>query len=120
RAGMDEHIVPVDDEGIEGAVVDDVDIDGLRAEAGGLEDRLGIGPDQSLGLGVADETRGLGGGRRDERQGKAAYGGAAKLAEDGAVGREGRSGHHSLWMVRACRLRAKMLRDLARIRRVPR
>ena len=31
RAGMDEHVVPVDDEGVEGAVVDDVDVDRLCA-----------------------------------------------------------------------------------------
>ena len=44
RAGMDEHVVPVDDEGVEGAVVDDVDVDRLSAQSGGVKDRLGIGP----------------------------------------------------------------------------
>src|SRR4029079_12157685 len=39
-AGMHEHVVTVDHEGVETAVVDNVNIDALRAEAGGGEDRL--------------------------------------------------------------------------------
>ena len=70
RAGMDEHIVPVDDEGVEAPVVDDVDLDALRAEAGGVEDRLGVSADQRFGLGVADEPGGVGRGRGDKGGGK--------------------------------------------------
>ena len=55
-AGMDEHVVPVDDEGVEGAVVDDVDVDRLSAQAGGVKDRLGIGLDQPFRLGIADHA----------------------------------------------------------------
>jgi len=56
---MHEHIVPVDDEGVEGAVVDEVDADSLRAEAGGVEDGLGVKADQRFGFGVADEPGGV-------------------------------------------------------------
>ena len=39
-AGMDKGTVPIDDEGVEGAVVDDVDVDGLSAQACGV--RIGL------------------------------------------------------------------------------
>ena len=78
RAGMDEHIVPVDDEGIEAPVVDDVDLDRLRAETRSGENRLGIGADQSFGLGVADQPRGVGRGRAHENGGKPSYQPGAK------------------------------------------
>jgi hypothetical protein len=58
-AGMHEHVVSVDDEGIEGAVVDDVDADCLRAEAGGVEDGLGVKADQRFRFGVADKPSGV-------------------------------------------------------------
>ena len=57
RAGMDEHVVPIDDEGVEGAVVDDVDVDGLSAQAGGVKDRLGVGRISAFRLGIADHAR---------------------------------------------------------------
>ena len=57
RAGMDEHVVAVHHEGVEAAVVDDVDLDALRAEAGSVEDGLGVSADQRLCFGVADDAR---------------------------------------------------------------
>ena len=67
RAGMNEHVMPVDDEGVEGAVVDEMDADALRAEAGGIEDRLGVYPDQRFGFGVADKPGGIRRSGGDER-----------------------------------------------------
>ena len=81
RAGMDEHIVPIDDEGVEGAVVDDVDVDGLSAQARGVQDRLGIGADQRFSLGIADHAAGLGRGRAHERNDQTADRGAAKVSQ---------------------------------------
>ncbi len=95
RAGMDEHVVAVDDEGVEGAVVDDVDVDVLRAEPGGIEDRLRIGAQQRFRLGVADQSGGgIRRGRRDQRQREPNDGGAAKAlqglgAHEGGLGRHG-------------------------------
>ena len=66
RAGVDEHIVPIDDEGVEAPVVDDVDLDRLRAETGSREDRLGVSAHQGFGLGVADHARGVGRGGADQ------------------------------------------------------
>ena len=80
RAGMDEHIVPVDDEGVEAAVVDDVNFDGLRAQPGGVEDRLGVGSDQRLGLGIADHARGVGRRRADKDGGKSRRPGSRERA----------------------------------------
>ena len=91
RAGMDEHIVPIDDEGVEGAVVDDVDVDALSAEARGVQDRLGIGADQRFRLGIADHAAGLGRGRADERNDQTADGGAAKVSQGTS---ESRGRHH--------------------------
>ena len=71
-AGMHEHVVSVDDEGVEGAVVDDVDADCLRAEAGGVEDGLGVEADQRFRFGVADKPSGVRRGRGDESGGKPA------------------------------------------------
>jgi len=51
---MHEHVVAVDDEGVEVLVVDDMDADPLRAEPGRLENRLGVCPDQRLGFRVAN------------------------------------------------------------------
>ena len=41
-AGVDEHVMSVEDEGVEVEIVDDVNFDGLRAETGDLKDRLGL------------------------------------------------------------------------------
>ena len=60
RAGMHEHVVPIHHEGVEGAVVDDMDLDILRAEAGGAEDGLGVVADERFGLRVADDACGVG------------------------------------------------------------
>jgi hypothetical protein len=85
-AGMDEHVVPIDDEGVEGAVVDDMDIDGLSAQACGVQNRLGIGPDQRLSLGIADHAGGVRRGRGYERDDKAADRGAAKASQGAGEG----------------------------------
>src|SRR5262245_12772535 len=73
--GMNEHVVPVDDKGIESAVIDDVNVDRLAAQSGGVEDRLDIVLDKPFGLGIADHASGVGGGRADERDDEAADGG---------------------------------------------
>ena len=65
RAGMHEHIVPVDDESVEVGVVDDVNVDRLRAETGRAEDRLGVSADQRFGFSIADEAGRVGRGRCD-------------------------------------------------------
>ena len=66
HAGMNEHVMPVDDEGVEGAVVDEMDADVLRAEAGGGEDRLGVDADQRFRFGIADEPGSVHRGRGDQ------------------------------------------------------
>ena len=83
RAGMHEHVVAVDDEGVEGAIVDEVDADALRAEAGRAEDGLGVFPDQRFGLGIADQPGGVRRGRGDE-------GGGQRPDETGAKPARGR------------------------------
>ena len=92
RAGMDEHVVPVDDEGVEGAVVDDVDVDRLSAQSGGVKDRLGIGLDQAFRLGIADHAGGVRGGRADQGNDEAADCCAAKALPGASAG--GRNRHH--------------------------
>ena len=57
RAGIDEDVAAVHDEGVEGAVVDDDDLDVLLGEAGHLQDRRGVVAQQLLDLGVADERQ---------------------------------------------------------------
>ena len=99
RAGMHEHIVAVDDEGVEVFVVDDVDADSLRAEACGGEDRLGVDPDQRFGLGVADEPGGVGRGRRDERGGKPADEARAEPPWHGVKSRLSQKRHGSALIV---------------------
>ena len=44
----------IDDEGVEAAVADDMDVDALRTEIGSVENRLGVGANECLGLRVAD------------------------------------------------------------------
>src|SRR5262245_50281591 len=63
--GMDEHVVPVDDEGVKGSVVDDMNVDRLSAQACGVEDRLGVGLDQAFRLGITDHAPGVSCGRAD-------------------------------------------------------
>ncbi len=55
RAGIDEDAPPVHHEGVEGALVDDDDLDVLLRQSGGAQDRLGIVAQQLLDLGVADD-----------------------------------------------------------------
>ncbi len=59
RAGIDEDAAAVGDEGVEGAVVDDDDLDVLLGEPGGLQNRLRVFAQQLLDLGVADDRRAL-------------------------------------------------------------
>ena len=42
RAGIDEDVAAVHDEGVEGTVVEDDDLDVLLGEAGGAQDRRGV------------------------------------------------------------------------------
>ena len=70
RTGIDEHIVPVIDESVESPVIDDLYVDSLRGEAGGVEDWLSVDPNERFGLGVADEPCGLCGVSRGERNGE--------------------------------------------------
>ncbi len=96
RAGMDEHIVPVDDEGVEAAVVDDVNFDGLRAQPRSVEDRLGVGADQSLGLGIADHPGGIGRRRADKDGGKSADQARANVPARSIEGRLSQEKHGRL------------------------
>ena len=57
RAGIDEDAPAVGDERVEGALVDDHDLDVLLRQAGRLQDRLGVFAQQLLDLGVADDRR---------------------------------------------------------------
>ena len=66
RARMHEHVVAVDDEGVEVLVVDKVDADVLGAEPGGAEDWLRVLPDQCFGFGIADEPARISDTWRDE------------------------------------------------------
>ena len=83
---MDEHIVPVDDKGVEGTVIDDVDVDGLPAQARRVQDRFGIAAYERLGLGVADHACCVCRGRAHERDDQAANCGAAKMSQGGGEG----------------------------------
>lgn len=53
--GMHEDVVPVDDKGVEAQIVDEVNADALRADAGRVQDGLGVNADQRFDLGVTDE-----------------------------------------------------------------
>jgi hypothetical protein len=74
QAGVDEDLHPVGDEGVDALVVDDVDLHRRGIEAGGGEDRIGIGPQGCLDLGVADQAatrlrRRIGHRRQGQRRG---------------------------------------------------
>ncbi len=56
QAGMDEDLHAVGDEGVDALVVDDVDLDREGIEAGRGEDRIGIGAQGRLDLGIADQA----------------------------------------------------------------
>ena len=53
-AGIDEH-APAGDEGVEGGIVDQNDLDAGAGQSGGFEDRARIVAHQRLDLGVADD-----------------------------------------------------------------
>ncbi len=59
RAGIDEDAAAVGDEGVEGPVVDDDDLNVLLGEPGGLQKRLRVFAQQLLDLGIADDRRTL-------------------------------------------------------------
>ena len=67
RAGIDEDAAPVGDKGIEGAVVDDDDLDILLGQASGLQDRLHVFAQQLLDFGIANDRRALGTGSLGRR-----------------------------------------------------
>ncbi len=62
KSGVEEDVLPARHEGVQIAVIDDVDVHRGRAETGGAEDRVGDLLQRALDLGVADEA--LGRGRR--------------------------------------------------------
>jgi hypothetical protein len=68
RADMEEHVLAVDDEGVEALVGDDVDIHVLAGDSGRAEDRLRVIGDQVLDLAVADEACREHAGRLGEQQ----------------------------------------------------
>jgi len=84
QPGMNEHIVAVDDEGVEGTVVDDVDLDALGAEACGIENRFGIVPQQRFGFRVADNSGRIGRAGIDQTQRQAGQSGQAKSSPERA------------------------------------
>ena len=57
RAGVDEDVAPVHDEGVEGAVVEHDHLDVLLGDAGGAQDRRRVVAQQVLDLGVADDRQ---------------------------------------------------------------
>ena len=59
RAGIDEDAAAVGHEGVEGALVDDDDLDVLLGQTGRLQNRLGVFAQELLDLGVADDRRAL-------------------------------------------------------------
>ena len=59
RAGMDEHVAAIENERIEGVVIDDADDDAAAAESRGLEDGPRVVLQQRLDLGVTDEWQSL-------------------------------------------------------------
>jgi hypothetical protein len=67
QAGMDEDALALGDEGVDGRIVDEIDMDRPRAEAGHPEDVAGVDPHQPLDLGVADEGGLVVRPRRDHR-----------------------------------------------------
>ena len=85
RADKDENAPTVGDEGVEGAVVEDHDLDVLRREPGGLQDRPRIVAQQFLDLGVANDAGHRPLGERDAAR-------AGKLAEEKCSAREQRDG----------------------------
>ena len=78
-AGIDEDVTPVHDEGVEGAVVEDDDLDVLLGQAGRLQDRRRVVAHQLLDFGVADDRRAARGGALGARLlGRRTAGGAAQ------------------------------------------
>ena len=59
RAVVHENAAAVGDKGVEGAVVDDDDLDVLLFQTRGAQDRPGVFAQQLLGLGIADDRRAL-------------------------------------------------------------
>ena len=59
RAGVHEDVAAVDDEGVEGIVVDDAHRDAAGAEPGSLEDLLRVVVEERLDFRIADERQAL-------------------------------------------------------------
>jgi hypothetical protein len=55
QAGVDEHVLAAGREGVDVVVLDDEDLDALGVQARGGEDRITVGVQRRLDLGVADE-----------------------------------------------------------------
>ena len=55
EAGVDEDVLAAGDEGVHGVFVDDVDVDVVATQAGGIEQRVGVGAQRVFDLGVADQ-----------------------------------------------------------------
>ena len=84
RAGVDEDAAAVDDEGVEGAVVDDDDANVLLGEACGAQDRGGVFAQQLLDFGVADDWQpAAAGAGRQAGEMRRATAAAIAIAHDG-------------------------------------
>ena len=94
QAGVDEDLHAVGDEGVDPLVVDDVDLHRRGIEPGGGEDRVGIGAQGRLDLGVADQAGAarLGGGLGHRRQGQASGQAEADCTLGRPVGSQARIG----------------------------
>ena len=92
RADIDEDLLPVGHEGVEGAVVDEDDLGRLGVDAGGAEDRRRIVAQELLGLGVAHDRE------PSARLACAGSGAATKRAAAGARSRRrGRGAAGRIW-----------------------
>ena len=79
RAGIDEDAAAVDDEGVEGRLVDDDDLHVLLGETGGAQQRRGVVAQQLLDLRVADDRRALAAPAPAPATGSGASGSAAAV-----------------------------------------
>lgn len=90
QAGIDEQVLSASNEGIQRTVMHQKDVDGLRRQAGGVEQWRAIGPDGIFDLRVADEAGGLplrrrrGGHERHQNQSRGLQG---KLSQGFRQGR---------------------------------
>ena len=116
RAGIDEDAPAVGDEGVEGAAVDDHDLDVLLRQPGRLQERLGVFAQQLLDLGVAHD-RGAAAAARWACAGAAAtIQWLAAIASETATatGREGRLRVAIVGSAKVMRIRSSRPGGLAR------